>query len=198
MKVFISWSGPRSQVVAEALRDWLPLVLHYVEPWLSRADLAAGERWADAVAKQLESTNFGIICVTRENVAAPWILFEAGSLAKSLQESRVVPLLLDLEFSEITGPLAQFQAKKVDKDGLSELVHSINAVAAPQEFPKRARASYLRHSGLSSRLRSWRFPNRSQVLKLRVAHNMRSSKSSFQPYAHSMAASGASKNFLVP
>lgn len=129
MKVFIGWSGERSQALAQALRDWMPLVLHYVEPWLSEADVAAGERWAQSLAKELETSSFGIICVTRENATSPWILFEAGSLAKSLEESRVVPLLLDLEFSEISGPLAQFQAKKADKGGLYEVVQSINLVA---------------------------------------------------------------------
>jgi hypothetical protein len=129
MRVFISWSGDRSQALAQALRDWLPLVLHFVEPWLSEADIAAGERWANSVAKELEVSNFGIVCVTRENVAAPWILFEAGSLAKSLEGSKVIPLLLDLEFSEISGPLAQFQAKKVDKVGVAEIVGAINHTA---------------------------------------------------------------------
>jgi hypothetical protein len=38
----------------------------------------------------------------------------------------VIPLLFDLEFSEIGGPLAQFQAKKADRDGLSETVDSVN------------------------------------------------------------------------
>lgn len=129
MKVFISWSGARSQSLALSLRDWLPLVVHFVEPWLSEADIAAGERWAQSVAKELESCNFGIICVTRDNVAAPWILFEAGSLAKSLEGSRVIPLLFDLEFSEIGGPLAQFQAKKADREGLAETVDSVNHAA---------------------------------------------------------------------
>jgi hypothetical protein len=126
MRVFVSWSGARSQVLATALRDWMKLVLHYVEPWLSDADLAAGERWGQALAKELETSNFGVICVTRDNLTSPWILFEAGSLAKSLDGSRVIPLLLDVEFSEITGPLAQFQAKKVDRDGVFEVVQSIN------------------------------------------------------------------------
>lgn len=129
MKVFISWSGSRSNAVAQALRDWLPLVVHFVEPWLSEADIAAGERWAQSVAKELESCNFGIICVTRDNVTAPWVLFEAGSLAKSLEGSRVIPLLFDLEFSEIGGPLAQFQAKKADRDGLAETIDSVNHAA---------------------------------------------------------------------
>jgi hypothetical protein len=139
MKVFVSWSGPRSQALAQSLRDWLPLVLHFVEPWLSEADISAGERWAQSVAKELETCNFGIICVTRENVAAPWILFEAGSLAKSLEGSRVIPLLLDLEFSEIGGPLAQFQAKKVDRDGIAETVESVNRAAKDPIPDARAR-----------------------------------------------------------
>lgn len=129
MKVFISWSGERSHVLADALHDWLPLVLHYVEPWLSQADIEAGQRWADQVAKELESCNFGILCVTRENVISPWVLFEAGALAKSMQGSRVIPLLLGLEFRDITGPLAQFQAKKVEREGLLDVIQSLNQSA---------------------------------------------------------------------
>lgn len=129
MKVFISWSGERSHALADALHDWLPLVLHYVQPWLSQADIEAGQRWADQVAKELEACNFGILCVTRENVSSPWVLFEAGALAKSMQGSRVIPLLLDLEFRDITGPLAQFQAKKVDRTGLFEVIQSLNQSA---------------------------------------------------------------------
>jgi hypothetical protein len=135
MKVFIGWSGTRSQALAQGLRDWIPLVLHFVEPWVSEEDIAAGERWAQTVAKELESANFGIICVTRDNITSPWILFEAGSLAKSLQESRVIPLLLDLDIREISGPLAQFQAKKADKDGLYEVIKSINQ-NVPQPIPE--------------------------------------------------------------
>jgi hypothetical protein len=128
-KVFISWSGERSRELAQALHGWIPLVLHNVEPWLSEADIEAGERWAEVVAKKLSDSNFGIICVTRENVASSWILFEAGALAKTMQGSRVIPLLLDLEFTDITGPLAQFQAKKVVKEGVNEVMHSINQAA---------------------------------------------------------------------
>ena len=135
MKLFVSWSGERSKALAFALRDWLPLVLHYVEPWLSEADIDAGTRWADAVAKQLETCNFGVICITRENLTSPWILFESGALAKSLEGSRVIPLLLDLDFREISGPLAQFQAKKVEKAGLLEIVDSINKTA-PHAVPE--------------------------------------------------------------
>jgi hypothetical protein len=134
VKVFISWSGERSHALGDALHDWIPLVLHYVEPWLSQADIEAGQRWAEQVAKELEASNFGVICVTRENVGSPWVLFEAGALAKSMQGSRVIPLLLDLEVRDITGPLAQFQAKKVERAGLLEVIQSLNGLA-PHPVP---------------------------------------------------------------
>lgn len=137
MRVFLSWSGERSQALASALRDWLPLVLHYAEPWLSKTDINAGDRWSLEVAKELDGSGFGVSCITAENIAAPWLLFEAGALAKSLQEGRVVPLLLGLDFSDISGPFAQFQAKKTDKLGVWETISAINAVAtAPVLGPK--------------------------------------------------------------
>lgn len=96
---------------------------------MSQSDIEAGERWATKVAKELEASNFGILAITRENISSPWILFEAGALAKSMEEGRVIPLLLDLDFKDITGPLAQFQAKKVERQGIVEIVESINRLA---------------------------------------------------------------------
>jgi hypothetical protein len=125
VRIFISWSGARSKAVAVALRDWFNLVVDYVEPWVSDTDIEAGERWGHSVAAELAASNFGILCVTSENLHSPWVLFEAGALRKSLDDSRVIPLLLDLDFSDVSGPLAQFQAKKLDKDGLHEVISSI-------------------------------------------------------------------------
>jgi hypothetical protein len=116
MKVFLSWSGERSKAVASALRDWLGLVLHYVTPWMSQHDIAAGERWSSEVAKELESCNFGIVCVTRDNLLAPWLLFEAGALSKQIAAGAVVPYLLDADFSDLLkSPLGLFQGKKAER-----------------------------------------------------------------------------------
>src|SRR3989338_6761563 len=51
-----------------------------------------------------------------------------------MQDGRVVPLLLDLKVSDVTGPLAQFQAKKAEKAGLLDVVQAINKVA-PNPVP---------------------------------------------------------------
>jgi TIR domain len=130
MKIFISWSGERSQALAEALRTWLPLVLHYAKPWFSTSDIKSGGRWSIEIAKELQDTNFGILCVTKDNIDAPWLLFEAGALAKSIDEGCVIPLLLDLEKSDLAGPLTQFQAEKTDADGIRKLIESLNKAAA--------------------------------------------------------------------
>lgn len=126
MKVFLSWSGEQSKAYASALRDWLPLVVHFVEPWVSDADIEAGERWATEVGKELETSNFGVLFITRENIGSQWLLFEAGALSRSMQEGRVIPLLFDIEFKDISGPLAQFQAKKFDSRGVWDAVCAIN------------------------------------------------------------------------
>ena len=129
MKVFISWSGTRSKALANALREWLPLVLQCVELFISDKDIAAGERWAQAIAGELEAANFGIICITPENLNSEWVLFESGALSKSMLDGKVIPLLLGLELSDLSGPLSQFQAQKVSEAGFMEVVKAINKVA---------------------------------------------------------------------
>lgn len=129
MKVFLSWSGARSNSIAQALRDWMPLVLHFVEPWLSQQEISAGDRWLVQVGQGLSESNFGIICLTPENLTAPWILFEAGAISKSFSLGAVCPYLYDVDFSELTGPLSQFQGKKADCASTKELLESINSKA---------------------------------------------------------------------
>ncbi|HEX6184012.1 MAG TPA: TIR domain-containing protein [Pyrinomonadaceae bacterium] len=126
MKVFISWSGERSRLLAQALRDWLPTVIQAVEPMLSKADIHKGTMWGVELSSMLEQSRVGIICLTPDNLTKPWILFEAGVLSKFLTGSHVCPLLFNLEPTDIDGPLAQFQATIVEKEDLRELVRTIN------------------------------------------------------------------------
>lgn len=53
MKIFISWSGPKSGAVAKALREWLPLVVNAFEPFLSSDDIDKGTRKARAGIQKL-------------------------------------------------------------------------------------------------------------------------------------------------
>jgi hypothetical protein len=126
MKIFISWSGNRGRRVAEALRFWLEDVHHTVKPWLSAEDLDPGTRWNSELAKQLEETHYGIICLTPESVLSPWLLFEAGALAKVVGSSRVCPYLFQLEPRDLPAPLSQFDAVTANQSGTLKLVRGIN------------------------------------------------------------------------
>jgi hypothetical protein len=126
VKVFISWSGPRSGAVARALGEWLPELIQSVAPFVSSEDIYAGSRWQDEIATELDSTGVGIICVTADNQEKPWLNFEAGALGKAVQASRVIPLAIDLEPAQIKLPLGQFQAQPATEEGLRKIVASIN------------------------------------------------------------------------
>lgn len=126
MDVFISWSGKRSKAFARALAKWLHTVHHYLKPWMSDKDLRKGDRWLSVIGNKLSQYYVGIICVTPENVDSPWLLFEAGALSKALGESRICPLLLGMQPSELNGPLSQFQATTFGKDEILKLVLSLN------------------------------------------------------------------------
>ena len=113
--------------MADALRDWLPNILQAAEPWSSSSDIDAGARWTPALDKQLQETQLGVLCLTAENLNAPWILFESGALSKTIDKIKVCPYLLALEPTDITGPLAQFQAVKADENGTKKLLQTINS-----------------------------------------------------------------------
>ena len=87
MKVFISWSGNISWKVAVIFRNWLPSVIQSLEPYVSSEDTDKGARWSTDIAKELEDSTFGILCVTKENLEAPWLSFEAGALSKTMEKS---------------------------------------------------------------------------------------------------------------
>jgi hypothetical protein len=126
MKVFLSWSGARSREVAHLLSDWLCCVIQASKPWISSRDLDRGSLWFGEINDQLKDTTVGIICLTQENKDRPWILFEAGALAKGLSTARVCTFLIDLEPKDIEDPLAQFNHTFPERDSILNLVRTLN------------------------------------------------------------------------
>lgn len=126
MKVFISWSGERSKLVAEALRYWLPKVIQAIEPWMSANDIEKGARWRTELGDRLGQSSFGIICLTPENLESPWLHFEAGALSKQQPGARVCTYLFDLEPDAVAEPLAQFQTTRFHFEDTRSLIHTLN------------------------------------------------------------------------
>lgn len=134
MNVFISWSGDRSKVLANTLRKFISDINQTIEIWVSDHDISPGSRWNQEISQQLDETDFGIICLTPENVDARWLLFEAGALSKSVAKAQVVPYRLGISATDVPFPLAQFQSVDANREGTKSLVQSINrACAKPRD-----------------------------------------------------------------
>jgi hypothetical protein len=126
MRVFISWSGDRGRAAADALAGWLPQVINALKPWVSTSGIEKGTRWSSEVAAKLEESRAGIVCLTPNSLHADWILFEAGALAKSIADTYVCTFLIGMDPSDVSGPLAQFQATKAVKPDVLKLLSTLN------------------------------------------------------------------------
>jgi hypothetical protein len=124
MKIFLSWSGTRSRLVAEALNDWLPRVIQAVKPFYSPV-IQKGAKWSSEIDAALEGTNVGIVCLTPDNLASPWIHFEAGALSKT-EDALVWTFLHGLTPSDIPPPSGKFQHTVAQRDDTLSLVKTIN------------------------------------------------------------------------
>lgn len=129
MRIFASWSGTPAKDVAELLRAWIPSVVQDAEVYVSSQDIGKGARWQTSVTDNLAGIDFGIIVVTPSNIVAPWIMFEAGALSKTVN-GVVIPLLCGVEALEAaTSPLSQFQWAKPQKEDIRDVMSRINAAS---------------------------------------------------------------------
>lgn len=123
----------------------------------SPADIEKGARWSSEIARELEHSKVGIICITNQNLVAPWIMFEAGALAKSIEKSRVIPILFDVKPSELVGPLTQFQAANYNKEEILSILKTINTALGE---------SSLEISVLESAFNKWWIDLDSKIIKI--------------------------------
>ena len=134
MKISLSWSGEISNKVAMTFRNWLPSVIQSINPYVSSEDIDKGARWSTDIAKELEDSTFGILCVTKDNMNAPWLNFEAGALSKTMDKSFVSPFLFDIRRSEVDGPILQFQSTVFDKEDIKKLIFSLNKACGQEQL----------------------------------------------------------------
>jgi hypothetical protein len=137
LKVFISWSGPQSKRLGEAIRDWLPGVLQLVTPYFTPSDIEKGVRWSTDISEELSNSQIGILCITQDNIHSDWILFEAGALSKSLEKSHVCPILFGITNTDLAGPLKQFQTTEFEKNDIHKLLGVINGLIGEHKLPQK-------------------------------------------------------------
>lgn len=78
---FISWSGQYSKRIAEELKQALEENVFKggdISCFVSTQDIASGEDWYRKIRTELQASKLGIMCITKENVKAPWLFLKLG------------------------------------------------------------------------------------------------------------------------
>jgi len=164
LQVFISWSGDRSRQVAEHLQVFIKSVMYSSKPWVSSKDIDAGSRWNNDILKALGEARFGILCLTPENLKSEWLHFEAGAIAKQLQNSeRICPYrFTGVNVSDIGTPLSLFNAVAADRTGTHKMFTAINkALHVPVEqdtFERGFNAFWPEYEGALSKVADAKVP----------------------------------------
>jgi len=126
MKIFVSWSGEPSKSIAKVLDKRLREILPGAGTFMSFEHIEMGVRWAERIKRQLSRRNHGIVCLTPQNLNAPWIIYEAGALTKNAASRLWCILFAGLSKADVPKPLGDFQLAQFNKTDMRRVVHSIN------------------------------------------------------------------------
>ena len=132
MRAFISWSGARSEALAQALKDWLPTILPGIDTFHS-AEIPKGQNWHSALIAALRGCRAGVFCVTPESLRSQWMLFEAGALAQHGDAPALFTYLYGVSGDRVSGPLGHFQATRFDREDTRRFVRDLATVVAADE-----------------------------------------------------------------
>ena len=125
MHVFISWHSEKSLAYAERLKDLIENCIQSIKVFCSSLDIHSGDNWSKVLFEELSSTKYGIVCLTRDNIKEPWINFEAGAISNILN-NKMTAILIDLKPSDLSLPLSLFQATKLEKQSILNMILAIN------------------------------------------------------------------------
>jgi hypothetical protein len=112
----------------------LPKVIQRAKPPISSQDIDKGNRWNADMVKELQESSYGILCVTKDNLQAPWLNFGAGALStKFIDKVQVTPFLFNLKGSDITEghPILQFRYVRYDREDVRKMVKEQNKACGP-------------------------------------------------------------------
>jgi SAM-dependent methyltransferase len=168
-RVFISWSGVRSKHVAESLKEWLEDFFRDCNTniFFSKKDLHGGDDWYQIVRTELNSADAIVLCLTPENMYAPWINFECGAV--DCLSKTVFPLLFDMERAELISPLKHITPQKVERQGVQDLVQTISGLLTPNQIGERFLESHFNQKWSDLETKLSEIPKRSSSMSTPLA-----------------------------
>jgi hypothetical protein len=127
---FLSWSGTLSGEIASYIKTDIldPLFEDFIEPFIS-SEIGVGNLFAPEILERLKKSDFGIVCITAENIEKPWVSFECGGLVNNGKKDNLYVILVDISvdmLKRLNQPLSEFQAVHLDKDGIVNLIRKIS------------------------------------------------------------------------
>lgn len=139
MRVFLSWSGLESKRVAKIVKRWLLEVFagENIEPFMSE-DIQFGADWLATLKSQLTEADCAIVCLTSDNLSSSWLNFEGGVISTATNtRDKLIPLLINIDRSQVSGPYQHFQSMALDKEDVEKLVRElkrIGGLSSPNEL----------------------------------------------------------------
>jgi hypothetical protein len=85
------------------------------------------------IRDNLSEATAGMVCLTRENLTEPWILYEAGALSTKAVD-RLWTVLLDLPHTDVPDPLKALNHTKAEKADVLKMVGSIHKTVVAAGF----------------------------------------------------------------
>lgn len=135
LKVFISWSGERANIIARGFHKHLPETVNGIAPFMSGRDIDKGTQWSTVLNGSLQESTCCIVCLTHESVQSPWVAFETGAISKAVgnvegARSRIWTYLIGLENNDThLLPFGQYQATGTTQEDTFRLVESVNMLS---------------------------------------------------------------------
>jgi hypothetical protein len=108
--VFISWSEEPAGEIAKQVQYLLEKIFPNPDIFffVSNLKICGGDDFRNILNEELENSHFGILILTKNNIAKPWIMFESGALSKHSNKTKIMPILFDRSKKDIEEPIKVF------------------------------------------------------------------------------------------
>lgn len=128
-KIFVSWSGENSNQIAIALKEILQNNIFKdtcLDCFVSDVDISSGDDWWNKIKTELKKCKLGIVCITKENLRAPWVYFESGAMVA--RDLKLIPLLVNCDFKALNNtPIAtKHMVDFYNQEKFNTMIRTIN------------------------------------------------------------------------
>ena len=135
--IFICWSGENSKEIAHSLKKCIQEIIFpkaNIDCFMSDVDIDSGEDWWKKIKQELKCSKLGIVCITEENLRAPWIYFESGAIVA--RDLKLIPLLINCDMQALAHtPLAQKNMVDIyNKEDFYNMIHTIKRECNIEEY----------------------------------------------------------------